>query len=246
MVVLPFALGIAYSCALPFFVPCHAVPLSMGQDRSSIAFVAVSVVNETIAQWQEKNHIEVTPELRTIIADGFRGEDAFLRSTFEKKRLDDAGSEELLRSLVDSYLYELRDKKIDRILKQQKKVKLNKYAKTPPFVPPQWTTGAPIIKVGEGVEVTNLTVEDVRGYTVAKFLRERARMLESSTGRLVVTSQPDAASISIDGDEKGFTNKTFVVSAGEHGVSVKKKEASLDCDDKVSVPANTTKYFHCP
>jgi hypothetical protein len=64
------------------------------------------------------------------------------------------------------------------------------------------------------------------------------------TGELEVSSEPGEGAIAIDGDRKGRTFSTFVVSEGGHSVEVT-PPGKPTCRETVNVPAGETKKVHC-
>jgi hypothetical protein len=90
-----------------------------------------------------------------------------------------------------------------------------------------------------------ITVEIVDRFPVGKFIEQMKPVLDGPKppGRLEVASTPEKASITLDGQDKGITCNTFVVSPGTHTVTVHGK---TDCTGSVLVGESKTERFCCP
>lgn len=177
-----------------------------------------ATVNNTMVPWQETNGIEVTKAARVAIRHGFSEREKDITNLMSFRESSGGSQTVFVSSLVEYYLYEVRDWKIN--------------------------------KASQGLwfesRIRKIDISDINAYPVTKFLASIDAVLKGRTGRLVVKSNPTDRGITIDGKDWGFTNKVFVVSAGDHFVTVAKKQPNLGCERKVNVPANTTQQFDCP
>jgi PEGA domain len=161
-------------------------------------------VAPTVDAWQAKTKIIVTPaatqKLGRTIADPYSG--------ISKLGVRPVDREES-QWIVDSYLYEVRDKT------------------------------CPLSKCKSAITEGNLDQ--------VKFGLFASSIVTSSIkpGRLVVNSLPDGATIQIDKTPKGQTNKTFVMSPGDHAVEIT-INSGLRCQRSVTISSGETTAMSCP
>ena len=117
--------------------------------------------------------------------------------------------------LIGSYLDELRDRKY---------VSMG----SPPF--------------SRNLKIS-LTSIDVEGFPVRTFLARLPVDIWPEPGKLTVISAVPGASISIDGEPRGVTNKDFVVPKGKHDIIVRLD--NLTCEQAVLVMDDRF-VFRCP
>ena len=86
---------------------------------------------------------------------------------------------------------------------------------------------------------------EVRQWSFSQFLSDLvARASSQSIGYLFVTSSPERASITIDGQRKGeVTDRRFVTSVGNHDVQVARP--SKPCRTNVEISALQTSVVNC-
>ncbi len=116
--------------------------------------------------------------------------------------------------IVGSYLYDLRDRK---------------YA----------DMGSPSFSKDLKIQ---LGPADVEAFSFRKYVQGLGSAL-ANPGALSVASVPPGASIMIDSEPQGATNKDFVVSKGKHSISV--KSTAQSCADTVDVEDDLV-VFKCP
>ncbi len=97
-------------------------------------------------------------------------------------------------------------------------------------------------KLSETGQIDSITLEDIkRGLQLLTVIVAVSK--NKPTGYLRVTSGSLEASIRIDGNRKGNTPQTFVLSPGEHKVELKMDR--LFCSGIVRVRADSTTAFYC-
>lgn len=95
--------------------------------------------------------------------------------------------------------------------------------------------------IGKGLVIE---ASDIMAYSFTTFLRDIG-FSDGAMGRLIVQSRPSTAGITINGKRKGFTNKRFVVQAGNHRVEVHEPTLKLSCDTTITVDESETKTVVC-
>ncbi|MES1242905.1 MAG: PEGA domain-containing protein [Acidobacteriota bacterium] len=85
---------------------------------------------------------------------------------------------------------------------------------------------------------------DIKSYTFTSFLRDIG-FGGGAMAKLFVQSRPVTAPIIINGKRKGFTNKRFVVEAGDHRVEVRDPQSGLNCDLLVKLGEFESKTVVC-
>jgi hypothetical protein len=187
----------------------------------------------SLTAWEGDTGIKITEDASNLIAKEFCDQHETILKYFEKQKLDDQQRRrDSLDWLVQSYLYDLRDKTIWATTKvpsaQQKKTTVrNAFLQSYPAFPAE-----PIIRVDE-----------VEKFAVAIFLEGLKSVLQGNAGQghLWVTSRPDRKSIEIDGADKGNTCSKFVLSAGHHTVR------AGDCKrEDIEIRDGKTEHYSCP
>jgi hypothetical protein len=217
-----------------------AAPNERNQGEKSLS--ATAIIRKEIDNWQLITGITITAEAQSEIQSDFAKNEEFLRPIYVKRELNEPAKMQLLGDLVSYYLYEVRDRVLKTLLAEEKQNSrkmigdpgINENAK-PVYI-------APTTKAGTHVIVKELDAKDLLDFSVGAFFKSIAQVLNGDTGRLFVSSKPDQASIKIDGQDKGFTDKRFVVSAGKHQVATVKPT----CSHPVDVAAGQTVDFVCP
>src|SRR4030095_5369869 len=97
----------------------------------------------------------------------------------------------------------------------------------------------------QSTAIPEVTTSQVRRWSFSQFLSDLvARLTSQSVGYLLVTSSPERAGITIDGQRKSeLTNRRFVTSIGNHEVQV--AHASKPCRVQVSISALQTSVVSC-
>jgi hypothetical protein len=93
--------------------------------------------------------------------------------------------------------------------------------------------------------IPEVTSTQIRRWSFSQFLSDLvARLTSQSIGYLLVTSSPERAGITIDGQRKSeLTNRRFVTSVGNHEVQV--AHASKPCRVTIAINALQTSVVAC-
>lgn len=176
-----------------------------------------------------------------MIISGFSSEQASLNTAFKRQELNKDQQESMTISIVEYYLFDLRDMKAESIKSSQTV-----------HEEPSARTGHPgetqLPSVGffriRGVYVIN--PQDVVRFPVRNLFSVLGPLFMKHMGQLQVTSEPDGARIVIDGQKEGFTCKKFVASLGEHDIEVFSDPDHLECRARINVKAGDEERFCCP
>jgi len=187
---------------------------------------------DSIVHWEAATGISVTPEAFRQIQGQFWSQLQPISDALEHQHADAEGKTRLYKWLVESYLYELRD----RMGSVQKD-----------------TTNRLTIPTYNGFlsgsrEEPSKSVDAavVSSFTALRYLQSLLPLFQAQVGRLFVTSMPEGASIVIDGEEKGTTCKKFVASVGSHSIKVSNSTPRLACSGSISIRSNDIEHFSCP
>lgn len=227
---------LAAICLTSFALLPTAMPEARTQSRTPQEMSAT--VSQAIKLSQDRYRVSVDDAAKSVILNAFSGQSDFLQKTFRRLKLNPKEQDWLLSSLVEEYICDLRDMEggwipKSSIVQQHAKAKL---------IPSSFSTQIP----GLG-GLVKITTDTTNRFSVSDFLTRLRKVLEGpKPGRLEVVSNPDGASIHIDHEDDGLTCKTFVVSPGEHSVSVDGGKDNLHCEGKVKVGEGETKRYCCP
>lgn len=190
-------------------------------------------VQTVIQRWAAATGVPVTENARAKINRDFGEQQQFFTMAYRKQDLSRPQQAEFTDAVMDHYLYDLRDRKLS-----------------------QAGTSSSLLRYGHGVAAgfqtegtsgVGIDVQDVNAFPPSAFLKRVAPILDNKVGHLAVVSQPDRAQIAIDGDKKPyFTCRTFVISPGDHIVSIIKPGTRVRCSDKVHVDEDSTARAVCP
>jgi hypothetical protein len=228
--------ALATICLISFALLPTGVPEARTQSRAPQEMS--EIVNQAIKLSQQRYGVNVDEAAQIVIRNAFAGQGASLQEIFQRLRLNPKEQKWLLSSLVEEYICDLRDIQKgwmpnSSLAQERSQAKL---------VPSAFSTQ--ISGVGAAVKIA---AEAANRYSVADFLARLQKVLNGpKPGRLEVVSNPDGASIRLDHDDAGQTCKTFVVSPGEHAVSVEDGKNNLHCSGQVRVGEGETKRFCCP
>lgn len=249
------------SIALTLVIHVAWGPISRAQQQKTVDVTqllkvkdAVSAtVNATISAWQEQYGIKVSAEARRSIESGFGEQASLLQRTYSNQGLNGRDQQSfLVTSLVENYLFDVRDNKFARSQRKQAAgVQTDRR-----FAQSRGDSDVRMQLLRAKTQqstwpldqsLNEITGADVQAFPVPQFFLVIEKVLKSrSSGRLEVFSNPKEASITIDQEDKGLTCKIFVASAGDHDVTVVKEQGQLSCAGKVRVTAGKTERFSCP
>jgi hypothetical protein len=194
-------------------------------------FDITNSINTIVNGWEARARFRITPDARELIRrsvlDAQRPLDQFLR----QQELNGADPQSVFQSLLFHYCYDLRD---DRLASSR--------------VADALTMGGPIMLAAmaqQPAAPTEVTPNEVRRWSFSQFLSDLiARASSQSIGYLFVTSSPERAGITIDGQRKSeLTNRRFVTSVGTHDVLVARP--SKPCRVNVAISALQTSVVTC-
>jgi hypothetical protein len=194
-------------------------------------FDVPETINRVVNAWEARARFKIAPEARDLIQrsifDARRPLEDFLR----QHELNGADPQPVFQSLLSHYCYDLRDNRLSSG---------GAVASTISRQPLMLTSLRQ--QPGESLEVTS---NEVRRWTFSQFLSDLvARASSQSIGYLFVTSSPERAGITIDGQRKSeLTNRRFVTSVGNHDVHVAR--GSMPCRRSVAIDALQTSVVNC-
>ena len=220
--------------------PCNASLSQVDEGRGQPLLYLRQVVGDEIHRWEGTAGVAIPDEAKQEIQNEFVQNEQLLRKLLEKQKLSISDNETLIDSLVDDYLYDVRDGVIRKVLKNPKSIgRIGQ-----PVANPTGKPSLPIqsAEMQSSSSVAKLDFKDFATSSVSSFLDHIAPLLEGDVGELIVSSKPDTAAITIDGKDRGFTNRKFVVSSGAHDVGTE----NPSCHHPINVPTNKTATFACP
>lgn len=193
-------------------------------------------LSASITLWEGDNRIRIADDASALIGNEFCGQAASIRQYMEKRKFDPPRQDEFLDWLIQSYLYELRDRTLWAGNRARSFGDNGRTIRNVSFQR-QPDSGKQIIGVPQ-----------VDKFPVALFLASLAPVFhgDNGQGHLYVTSTPDRSSIEIDNTERGETCKKFVLTAGHHAVSVVSEDGKLSCKHDVEIRDGKTEHFSCP
>lgn len=194
-------------------------------------------LSATLAVWQRTAGVKVTDAARALIGQQFCDNGETIGRYVEKRKLIRQDENDFLDWVVQSYLYDLRDRTIwahahARSLRNRTLILENVSSDKPP----NW-----------GYEVISAT--EVQTFPVERFFAVSLQFIFGGTegeGHLYVTSIRDRASILINNTEWGETCRKFVLTPGHYTVSVASSDGSLSCKRDVEIRDGKTEHFSCP
>lgn len=188
------------------------------------------VATQTIDNWSRSNDITVSADARVQIAsdlDAARRElDEFLRIQLAYH----ADIAELMDWMMRDYCFKLRDR----------------HAALAPAPSQHSQAGAGFARAflpQEPSAKTTLRASDVKSFSFLQYLANLLSRLTPSraVANIVVTSNPLGQQITFDGrSESLFTTQSFVVSPGDHSITV------ATCSKRVTVAINENISINCP
>ena len=208
-----------------------------GFDISVVATMSPSseipvraIVERTVDSWSRSNAISVSADARDLIASDVVEARPQLDEFFRSQLAFRPGTGSLLDWLVRDYCFDLRDR---RLLPARLAEKAG---------PARAGFGNAFLS--SGAAPVNLETSDVRSFSFLRYFGQLLSRITASqpVGNLMVTSQPDQQTITIDAyhGAEYFTDRSFVVSVGSYTVSV------ASCRKVVAVAAYEKVRVSCP
>jgi hypothetical protein len=200
-----------------------------------------AVVNNWEIRAQFRINQDARAAIQRSILDARRPLEDFLR----QQELTGADPRSVFQSLLSHYCYDLRDNQLasnrsatGAATRQQEIAHL-----ALGFT----RTHAHVLSVSrqQPTLTPEVTPNEVRRWSFSQFLSDLiARATSQSIGYLFVTSSPERAGITIDGQRKSeLTNRRFVTSVGNHDVLVERP--SKPCRLTVAISALQTSVVNC-
>jgi hypothetical protein len=195
-----------------------------------LRFDVPATINTIVDSWEVRARFRIGPDARALIQrsvlDARRPLEDFLR----QQELNGADPQSVFQSLLSHYCYDLRDNQLSRrsagLMLRAPMVMAA--VRQPQLAPP-----------------TEVAPNEVRRWSFSQFLSDLvARASSQSIGYLFVTSSPERAGITIDGQRKSeLTNRRFVTSVGNHDVQV--EHSAKPCRVNVAISALQTSVVAC-
>ena len=194
-------------------------------------FDVAATINNVVAAWEARAQFRIAPDARELIQRSVLDARRPLEDFLTQQELNGADPQSVFQRLLAHYCYDLRDNRLSSVrpvaaLTPRQPVMLAALRQQPVAVP----------------EVTS---NEVRRWSFSQFLSALvARASSQAIGYLLVTSSPERAGITIDGQRKSeVTNRRFVTSVGKHEVQVARP--SKPCRVSVAIDALQTSVVAC-
>jgi hypothetical protein len=194
-------------------------------------FNVAGTITNVVDAWEVRARFRIAPDARDLIQrsvlDARRPLEDFLR----QQELSGADPQSVFQSLLSHYCYDLRDNQLSSnrsaTLPMPRQPVMLAALRQQPAAPPE------------------VNSNQVRRWSFSQFLSDLiARASSQSIGYLFVSSSPERAGITIDGQRKSeLTNRRFVTSVGNHDVQV--AHASKPCRMNVTISALQTSVVSC-
>lgn len=194
-------------------------------------FNVPATIKSVVDAWELRARFRIAPDaleaIQKSIADARRPLEDFLR----QQELNGADPQSVFQALLSHYCYDLRDNR------------LSSSRTTAQFM------AAPRLMLAmrqqQPAAPTEVTTNEVRRWSFSQFLADLiSRASSPSIGYLFVSSTPERAGITIDGQRKSeLTNRRFVTSIGTHEVHVER--SSKPCRVSVTISELQTSVVTC-
>lgn len=210
-------------------------------SRFDLAGTMTAVVNNWEIRAQFRINQDARAAIQRSILDARRPLEDFLR----QQELTGADPRSVFQSLLSHYCYDLRD---NRLASNRSATGAATRQHEIAHLALGFTrTHAHVLSVSrqQPTLTPEVTPNEVRRWSFSQFLSDLiARATSQSIGYLFVTSSPERAGITIDGQRKSeLTNRRFVTSVGNHDVLVERP--SKPCRLTVAISALQTSVVNC-
>ena len=194
-------------------------------------FNVPTTIKTVVDAWEVRARFRIAPDafdaIQRSIMEARRPLDDFLR----QQETNGADPQSVFQALLSHYCYDLRD---------------NRLASVRPTA--ELVTRQPVMLAAlrqQPATPTEVTANEVRRWSFTQFLSDLvARATSQSIGYLFVTSTPERALITIDGQRKSeLTNRRFVATVGTHEVQVAR--TSKPCRVNIAISALQTSVVTC-
>jgi hypothetical protein len=193
-------------------------------------FDVAATIERVVNAWEARARFRIAPDARTLIQRSVLEARRRVEDFLAQQEMRGADPQSLFQSLLAHYCYDLRDDRLSG----------DRQAGAP--MPRQPVLLAVLQQPAASAEVTST---EVRRWSFSQFLSDLvARASSQSIGYLFVTSSPERAPITIDGQRKSeLTNRRFVTSVGNHVVQVAR--ASKPCRIDIYISELQTSVVNC-
>lgn len=194
-------------------------------------FNVPTTIKTVVDAWEIRARFRIAPDafdaIQKSIMEARRPLDDFLR----QQEMNGADPQSVFQALLSHYCYDLRD---NRLASARGTAEL--------------ITRQPIMLAAlrqQPAAPTEVTANEVRRWSFSQFLSDLvARATSQSIGYLFVTSSPERAGITIDGQRKSeLTNRRFVTTVGTHEVQVARN--SKPCRVNIAINQLQTSVVTC-
>lgn len=194
-------------------------------------FNVPATMRSVVDAWEMRARFRIAPDafeaIQRSVADARRPLEDFLR----QQELNGADPQSVFQALLSHYCYDLRDNR------------LSSSRPTAGMLPRQPIMLAAMRQQPAGP--TEVTTNEVRRWSFSQFLSDLvSRASSQSIGYLFVSSTPERAGITIDGQRKSeVTNRRFVTSVGTHEVHVER--SAKPCRVNITINELQTSVVTC-
>jgi hypothetical protein len=194
-------------------------------------FNVTRTIDTVVDAWELRARFRIAPDAHQLIQRSVLEARRPLEDFLRQQDTNGADSQSVFQALLSHYCYDLRD---------------NRLSSARPTA--TLTTRQPVMLAAmrqQPAIPAEVTTNEVRRWTFTQFLSDLiARATSQSIGYLFVTSAPERAGITIDGQRKSeLTNRRFVTSVGTHEVQVAR--TSKPCRVTVAIDSLQTSVVTC-
>jgi hypothetical protein len=193
-------------------------------------FDVAATIERVVNAWEARARFRIAPDARTLIQRSVLEARRRVEDFLAQQEMRGADPQALFQSLLAHYCYDLRDNQLSA----------DRQAGAP--MPRQ---GVLLAALQQPAPSNEVAPTEVRRWSFSQFLSDLvARASSQSIGYLFVTSSPERAPITIDGQRKSeVTNRRFVTSVGNHIVQVAR--ASKPCRVDIYISELQTSVVNC-
>ena len=194
-------------------------------------FNVTRTIDTVVDAWELRARFRIAPDARQLIQRSVLEARRSLEDFLRQQEISGADPQSVFQALLSHYCYDLRD---------------NGLSSARPTA--TLMTHQPVMLAAmrqQPALLAEVTTNEVRRWSFTQFLSDLiARATSQSIGYLFVTSTPERAGITIDGQRKSeLTNRRFVTTVGTHEVQVARM--SKPCRVSVAIDALQTSVVTC-
>ena len=194
-------------------------------------FDVPGTITAVVNTWEVRAQFKIAQDARAAIQRSILEARRPLEDFLRLQELNGADPKSVFQALLSHYCYDLRDNRLTS----------NRSAAVPSIRQPILLS----VSRQQTSPPAEVTPNEVRRWSFSQFLSDLiARATSQSIGYLFVTSAPERAGITIDGQRKSeLTNRRFVTSVGNHDVQVER--TAKPCRVSVAISALQTSVVAC-